>query len=256
MNQQILHTGVAAAQCNMMFDFDLLHQLPQWSHPVLHLYEWSEECATYGYFLQPEGLFAEDCNLTLARRPTGGGILFHTTDFAFSILVPSSHPAFSHNTLNNYAYVNQLVADVIERFSGERTELFKGEHDRVDPDCGQFCMATPTQYDVMIEGRKVAGGAQRRTRHGFLHQGTISLAPPQTELLANRNVARAMQRVAYPLLGDSCSQREFFEARREISQLLVARFSIRGLNQGGGDDFNRGYQTQFARQESSLAQAP
>jgi lipoate-protein ligase A len=46
-----------------------------------------------------------------------------------------------------------------------------------------FCMARPTQYDVVSGGLKIAGSAQRKTRRGYLHQGTISLAPPDVAFL-------------------------------------------------------------------------
>jgi lipoate-protein ligase A len=44
-------------------------------------------------------------------------------------------------------------------------------------------MARPTKYDVMLQGRKIAGAAQRKTKAGFLHQGTIALLCPDPELL-------------------------------------------------------------------------
>jgi len=35
------------------------------------------------------------------------------------------------------------------------------------------CFANPVRADVLIDGRKIAGAAQRRTRQGLLHQGSI-----------------------------------------------------------------------------------
>jgi lipoate-protein ligase A len=35
------------------------------------------------------------------------------------------------------------------------------------------CFANPVRADVMVDGRKIAGAAQRRTRHGLLQQGSI-----------------------------------------------------------------------------------
>ena len=35
------------------------------------------------------------------------------------------------------------------------------------------CFANPVRADVLSNGRKVAGAAQRRTRHGLLQQGSI-----------------------------------------------------------------------------------
>ena len=39
-------------------------------------------------------------------------------------------------------------------------------------------MAKPTPFDLVIEGKKVGGAAQRRTRKGLLHQGSLSVCPP------------------------------------------------------------------------------
>ena len=38
---------------------------------------------------------------------------------------------------------------------------------------GYNCFANPVRADVMIDGRKVAGAAQRRTRAGLLQQGSV-----------------------------------------------------------------------------------
>jgi lipoate-protein ligase A len=38
---------------------------------------------------------------------------------------------------------------------------------------GYSCFANPVRADVVIQGRKVAGAAQRRTRRGLLQQGSI-----------------------------------------------------------------------------------
>jgi lipoyl(octanoyl) transferase len=35
------------------------------------------------------------------------------------------------------------------------------------------CFANPVRADVMLQGRKIAGAAQRRTRRGLLQQGSI-----------------------------------------------------------------------------------
>jgi len=40
-------------------------------------------------------------------------------------------------------------------------------------DGGYGCFANPVRADVMIDGRKIAGAAQRRTRRGLLQQGSI-----------------------------------------------------------------------------------
>src|SRR4029078_4568943 len=40
-------------------------------------------------------------------------------------------------------------------------------------DADYSCFANPVRADVMIDGRKIAGVAQRRTRRGLLQQGSV-----------------------------------------------------------------------------------
>jgi lipoate-protein ligase A len=44
------------------------------------------------------------------------------------------------------------------------------------PKVSNACFANPVAADVLLEGRKIAGAAQRRTRTGLLHQGSIQHA--------------------------------------------------------------------------------
>ena len=217
----------------MAFDAELLESMAEpGSVPVLHLYDWAVPSATYGYFTDPAALLCmeavHDAGLQLARRPTGGGVIFHLTDWAFSLAIPATHPAYSVNTLDNYAYVNRLLMRVVTRFMETQPSLslLPGEPEPANEYARYFCMAKPTKYDVMLEGRKVAGGAQRRTRFGFLHQGSISLAPPDIALLSkvllpNTGVLQAMQQHTGILLPDSSSSDQIASARRSLADLLV-----------------------------------
>ncbi len=176
---KIVDTGRAPAWKNMEIDSELLKNLEHSQEPVLHLYQFEPEAATYGYFIQPFAHLNEEGvkkrGLQLAKRPTGGGIIFHLWDFTFSLLIPSAHPAYSRNPLDNYLFVNTAVSQILQ---GQKTELLTGE-----TGASPFCMAKPTIYDLLINGQKIGGAAERCTKFGFLHQGSIALVPPSKEIL-------------------------------------------------------------------------
>ena len=229
---EIIDTGVQSAEENMRFDAELLEKAEDFSRPILHLYEWAGESATYGYFIDPAKLLnlemAQQFSLHLARRPTGGGIVFHIWDMAFSVLVPAHCPEFSTNTLENYAFVNNAVLASVKEFLNGNPPLFLTSDDfsSWDPNCSHFCMAKPTKYDVMWEGRKVAGAAQRKTKKGFLHQGTIALVMPPKEYLeqvlgAGTKVGEAMFAHTCPLLGKSVLPEEVMLAKQRLKTLLA-----------------------------------
>lgn len=225
---QVLDTGSNSADVNMRFDEKLLLELNPDGLPILHLYRWSGPCATYGYFIDPSKHLNLDKiqknRLILARRPTGGGIVFHIWDLAFSFLMPANHPRFSKSTLDNYRFVNEAVKESLQDFLQIRDPLELIPHDLSGP--SHFCMARPTIYDVVHQGRKIAGAAQRRRKNGYLHQGTISLALPQPELLrevllSKKDVLQAMMSYTFAPLGHYWSGQAMQSVREEIQKRLA-----------------------------------
>jgi lipoate-protein ligase A len=91
-------------------------------------------------------------------------------------------------------------------------------------------MAKPTKYDVMIHGKKIGGAAQRKTRHGFLHQGSISIGfLPETYLIevlaGGSQVLEGMRQNSFTLLGNEWSKQQLEEARQQLRILLIQVFS-------------------------------
>lgn len=184
MKWRILDTGKASARENMQTDWSLLERLDE---PILHFYDWKQNSVTFGHFIEPSSFLnlnrAERWKLDLARRPTGGGITFHLTDFAFSVLVPIGHEGYHVNVMDNYAFVNQRIAKAITNLIGNKPQLLGSEPVLEEDHSQHFCMAKPTKFDVMWGAKKIGGGAQRRTKRGFLHQGSIFLIKPEEEFL-------------------------------------------------------------------------
>lgn len=239
MRWRVFDSGRGTAEGNMRVDALLLSELAESRRPTIHLYDWEGLSATYGYFAAVEKLLdmegVKRAGLQLGRRPTGGGVIFHQADLAFSALLPSSHPLFSLNTLENYALINRAVIAAVKSFAGEalHPSLYDAKTAKSPHLFDNFCMAKPTQYDVMVGSLKVGGAAQRRTMAGFLHQGSISLAFPKEELLRgvlkdSSAVAAAMRACSYSLLGGNWSQKELSLARKRMQSLLVEKISAIG----------------------------
>lgn len=224
---EVFDTGIASAEENMRFDEKLLENLDPSGFPILHLYGWARPSATYGYFIRPENHLdlkkATQHHLDLARRPTGGGIVFHIWDLAFSFLMPSANPHFSLGTLENYQFVNKAVLETVQEYFSLVPEIITQDAPSLSPDCRNFCMAKPTQYDVVYKGMKIAGAAQRRRRQGYLHQGTISLAYPKIEmlidvLLSKKEVVQAMASFTFAPIKEIQALRQ---TRLDLQKLLA-----------------------------------
>jgi lipoate-protein ligase A len=234
----IIDTGISSAEENMALDINYLQSLEK--KPILHFYDWKGPSATYGYFIRPEKFLdlksVEKYGISLSRRPTGGGIVFHVWDYAFSFLMPSSHPFYSLNTLDNYRFVNEIVLSSIKNVFSISGPLELISHDYLSPgaDCQHFCMAKPTQYDVVYKGVKIAGAAQRRTSRGYLHQGTISLGFPKETwlkdlLLSQESVWSAMASYSFAPLGKEYSKELLHKTRNHLKEKLAQDFRTRFL---------------------------
>ena len=205
---EFIYTEPLSAGAAMEFSLDLLNSLKDKPRCIFQIYNWKNRCATYGYFTNPEkylnlnGLKKQ--NIEIARRPTGGGILFHLSDLAFAFYLPANHPRYSINTLENYAAVNGAVLSALKKWAGiNQGHLLVKECSPYDQASQHFCMAKPTRYDVCIGGLKVAGGAQRRIGSGLLHQGSITLKkmdPVMLKeiLLPDTCVVESMEKNSYP----------------------------------------------------------
>ena len=142
--------------------------------PSIRFYRWNSPALSFGYF----GKFADVANYAserdLVRRWTGGGVVFHGEDLTYAIVIPPSDPVFSESSRSIYAAIHAALRDALVA-NGEPAELAPGMVDAGAAiiDRGYSCFANPVRADVMLNGRKVAGAAQRRTRRGLLQQGSI-----------------------------------------------------------------------------------
>lgn len=195
-----IDSGTLPGQESMDLDKELLASLKDHPRHILRFYEWKKPTISYGHFIKPEEhldlIEAEKLGIEIARRPTGGGVICHFTDFTFSVLIPKESPHYTTDTIANYCFINHQIRNALSSLTNKTLELLPTE-ENAEGAKKHFCMAKPTVLDVMCGSSKISGGAQRRTKEGFLHQGSISLSPPNWEdlyrLIANREVVDQMR---------------------------------------------------------------
>src|SRR5207245_480278 len=140
--------------------------------PVLRLYSWTERAASFGYFQR----YAEIEGLTLlrplVRRPTGGGLVPHDADWTYSLLFPMGHEWYSLAAIESYRRVHEWLQAAFAGLNVE-TELAPVAY---KPRPGQ-CFAGYERFDLLWQGRKIAGAAQRRRSDGLLIQGSVQPPP-------------------------------------------------------------------------------
>lgn len=222
MHWFFLNSGRCAAAENMAWDAALLEAAPQVGAPVLRFYGWTEPAATFGYFQH----FADIDRLTtlrpIIRRPTGGGLVPHDRDWTYSLAFPPADPWYALKAVESYRRVHEWVqsAFAVCRVS---TELSPSA---VKETPGQ-CFIGAEQFDVLLDAKKIAGAAQRRTRDGLLIQGSIQPPPGiprETFERAMLDVARQQWNVGWEELQPDAALLE------RVANLVEAKFSRREFN--------------------------
>ncbi len=171
----------AGAALNMAIDEALFEHA---TIPILRFYGWRSPALSFGYFGKFADVATEMGRRDVVRRWTGGGIVPHGEDLTYSLVTPAVDPASSLGPTTIYAALHRAICDAL-REEGSKAELAA----RASPKISEACFANPVRDDVMLSGRKVAGAAQRRTRAGFLHQGSIQI-PDLPAILPRRALPR------------------------------------------------------------------
>jgi len=155
------------APLNMAIDEALLQRA---SMPTLRVYGWRERALSLGYFsryVEAERLAA---GREMVRRWTGGGLVEHGEDITYTLIVPRDAAFFQHAPLESYRMIHETIAEWLQAH---------GISGRVAPSSAEessgACFAAHVRYDIVAGNVKLAGAAQRRTRWGLLHQGSILL---------------------------------------------------------------------------------
>jgi lipoate-protein ligase A len=152
-----------SAAINMAIDEALLEQAIV---PTIRFYRWDHPALSFGYF----GKFADVAGYQRdsVRRWTGGGIVLHGDDLTYSLVIPASDSAFKESSMSIYENVHRAISTALMSL-GTKTELASEKSGEIS----ESCFASPVRADVLLNGRKIAGAAQRRTHRGLLQQGSI-----------------------------------------------------------------------------------
>ena len=156
---------------NMAMDEALLQSAKKIGVPLIRIYDWDRPSVSIGYVQRYDAAPFDE--YTVVRRPTGGGVVYHDDDLTYTAIVPADNQICKLNRIDSYHVFHSAILQTLREF-GLEGSLSPDECGPIDRATMQ-CFTTPTRYDVVALGKKYAGAAQRRTREGILHQGSIDL---------------------------------------------------------------------------------
>ncbi|GAH46858.1 unnamed protein product [marine sediment metagenome] len=170
---RLIDSGYLDAYTNMAIDEAIFAMREKLGLPAtLRFYAWKPAAISIGYFQRIEDPSLKEYKrqkITIVRRFTGGGAILHRNEITYSLACSTNE----FPTFRDITKTQQLVHEAIIlglQNLGINAELERKEIERPDP---YFCFVTPSKYDVVEEGRKIAGSAQRRRNRVLFQHGSI-----------------------------------------------------------------------------------
>lgn len=179
----------ADGAANMGVDAGLLAQLehsPE-SRTIVRFYAWSRPTLSLGRNQRADKAadlpFCEEAGVDVVHRPTGGQAVLHDDEITYAV-VSNEPSAFDGGSVyGTYQRVSEALAEGYRRLgvpvvlapAGSGHTRFRGNDNP--------CFLSQSRYELSVNGRKIAGSAQRRLRRAFLQHGSMPVSVDR-ELLA------------------------------------------------------------------------
>ncbi len=147
---------------------------------LLRFYTWDAPTVTLGYMQNPEKDLDEAALTAYGgkwiRRATGGRAVLHEGDLTYSFAFGASHSFLGSSVAETYSMVSKCLMRGLEKCG-----IHCGTHDS-DLDTAAArrekklpCFLAPNRNEIMVNGRKLIGSAQKRSIYGVLQHGSIPI---------------------------------------------------------------------------------
>jgi lipoyl(octanoyl) transferase len=187
---------IDSGNCSPSFNMALDEALLDWHSegkipPVVRFYGWDPATLSVGYFQKVEKEIDLDAvkglNLGFVRRPTGGRGVLHEHELTYSVIVSENHPEMPKTVTEAYRVISEGILKGFHQLgldayfsvpkSAEERDALKNPRSAV-------CFDAPSWYELVVEGRKVAGSAQTRQKGVILQHGSILLDLDEDKLFS------------------------------------------------------------------------
>lgn len=163
----LLDAHLTAAE-NMARDEALLAE----GAPTVRLYGWRPAAVSLGRSQTEADVdldAARGWGLDVVRRATGGGAILHNeTEVTYAVVLPVDHPGLPRDIPGSFAFLSDGVVRAL-RLLGLPAEI----ESVPDNTRESLCYVRRQGTNVMVRGRKISGGAQRRNGQAVLQHGTV-----------------------------------------------------------------------------------
>lgn len=157
-------------QVNMQRDEALLQR----GQSVVRIYGWRPACVSLGRTQTERDIDTDAARrhgVDVVPRVTGGGAILHNElEVTYAVVLPLDHPGLPGSIRESYRFISTPVLKAFQALDVD-VEFGEGTGGRET-----LCYLREEGISIFAGGRKISGGAQRRTQKAVLQHGTMVLS--------------------------------------------------------------------------------
>lgn len=192
MKWGFIDSGERSPAFNMALDEALLDWHSEGSiPPIIRFYGWNPSTLSVGYFQKVEKEIEMEAvkahGLGFVRRPTGGRGVLHEHELTYSVIVSEEYPDMPKTVTEAYRVISEGILKGFHHLGLEAyfaVPQTAAERDSLKNPRSAVCFDAPSWYELVVEGRKVAGSAQTRQKGVILQHGSILLDLDEDKLFS------------------------------------------------------------------------
>ena len=175
---RFLNTGKAPPAWNMAVDEAIMLAHAQGLvPPTIRFYAWEPPTLSIGYFQRVEKDVEierlRERGLGFVRRPTGGRAVLHDRELTYSVVVSETHPLMPRTVVESYRAISNGLVEGFRRLGLAARMVPRSGRTPSPVFSSAACFEAPSWYELVVEGRKIAGSAQLRQKGVILQHGSI-----------------------------------------------------------------------------------
>jgi len=176
---RFLNTGMRDGATNMALDDALLAGVGDGSSaPTVRVFGWSPPTVSLGHSQRVgDELDLDACRragVGVVNRPTGGRAVFHAGELTYSVAAPVGTEPLVRTIRQTHCAIGRALVAGLSRL-GVAAAL---DETGTDPGVRRGgvsppCFVSSGRFEVVVDGRKLVGSAQRRAGRGVLQHGSL-----------------------------------------------------------------------------------
>ena len=180
---RIIETLQTNSAENMATDEALLKNFVYNDGAIFRLYTWEKDSLTIGASQKLSDYNLSDkYNNSYAKRITGGGILYHGHDISYSLIIPTEILK-EYSIKQSYEKICSFILTFYRKLGLDT--CFAKDNDQIELSKSDYCQVGYEAYDILVNGSKIGGNAQRRTKKAIFQHGSIPIYSTSTNGIIN-----------------------------------------------------------------------